>query len=156
MKHVLEDILTVLRRCGNYRICVQDIDPCKLGVDVRRPRVFILMILGDVVIGGMSENRLRKLVDRTQDDVEAFFSGPLIRKRKWEDLLFSESETVVKKWRQVGESQTRPPLLHTRNANLYPVNFVPIFSTSIFHVVRVPLFNICCFVGPPSRTEGQQ
>ena len=94
---VLKDIVSHLRTVGPYHILILTVCPSRLGVDVRRPRFYILMLRRDVV-RGRSEKTLQTMVDRELEHAESAFER--LPRRDFEHLLFPETHPCVRKWQQ--------------------------------------------------------
>jgi site-specific DNA-cytosine methylase len=97
LKKVIRKVMQHLRECGQYRILLLEIDVKDLGVDVSRPRIFIIMLHKTIVNPGDTEELLCQRSQEMLADVVSHFGRT--QKRAWEDLLFDEASSPVKRWR---------------------------------------------------------
>lgn len=98
LKRVMQKVKEHLQKCGAYLLEVLEINPVHLGADLQRPRVYIVMIHESVLDRGTTTSSLaRCLQSGLQKLQKTFESKP---KRKWETLLFADTEPIVKKWRK--------------------------------------------------------
>lgn len=73
------------------------LDPEKLGADLRRPRYYIVMIHTHV-LDGQSEQAIAEILREKCGSIEWFFEDqPSVC---WEDLLFPDTHSLVRSWRQ--------------------------------------------------------
>lgn len=98
LKRVLQKVVDHLKSMGPYEVVVLEVDPSRLGLDVSRPRLYIIMwhvsVLADINRG----ETLKKNAQACLASAEAALSKG--RKRKWEDALFGEESNLVKAWRK--------------------------------------------------------